>query len=124
MRADSRQRERARARSSGRVVSQSGGGASPMEAARPGSGSASLLRVRHGAAQEPGRGAGMIRLAERMEAQRHEASADAALVDRLRAHDAAALEMLMERHSSRVYRVALGITRNHSEAEEVVQDVF
>jgi len=53
-----------------------------------------------------------------------EGVADGALVDRLRAHDAAALETLMERHSSRVYRVAFGITRNHSEAEEVVQDVF
>ena len=53
-----------------------------------------------------------------------EAVADGVLVDRLRAHDAAALETLMERHSSRAYRVAFGITRNHSEAEEVVQDVF
>ena len=41
-----------------------------------------------------------------------------------RARYAAALETLMERHSSRVYRVAFGITRNHPEAEEVVQDVF
>ena len=49
---------------------------------------------------------------------------DGALVERLRAHDAAALETLMGRHSARVYRVAFGITRNHSEAEEVVQDVF
>jgi RNA polymerase sigma factor (sigma-70 family) len=53
-----------------------------------------------------------------------EAVADRFLVDRLRAHDAAALEILMERHSSRVYRVAFGITRSHAEAEEVVQDVF
>lgn len=49
---------------------------------------------------------------------------DAALVERLRARDAGALETLMERHSSRLYRVAFGITRNHAEAEEVVQDVF
>src|SRR5262245_4221197 len=54
----------------------------------------------------------------------HEALRDGGLIDRLRARDAAALETLMERHSSRVYRVAFGITRNHSEAEEVVQDVF
>jgi RNA polymerase sigma-70 factor (ECF subfamily) len=51
-------------------------------------------------------------------------SADSVLVERLRARDVVALETLMERHSSRVYRVAFGITRNHSEAEEVVQDVF
>ena len=53
-----------------------------------------------------------------------EGFADAALVDRLRAHEPAALETLMERHGSRVYRVAFGITRNHADAEEVVQDVF
>jgi RNA polymerase sigma-70 factor, ECF subfamily len=53
-----------------------------------------------------------------------ETYADSALIERLRAHDAAALETLMERHSSRVYRVAFGITRSHPEAEEVVQDVF
>ncbi len=46
------------------------------------------------------------------------------LIQRLRAHDADALEPLMERHASRVYRVAFGITRNQSDAEEVVQDVF
>ena len=51
-------------------------------------------------------------------------ASDAALVERLRAQDSTALEILMERHSSRVYRVAFGITRNHAEAEEVVQDVF
>jgi len=30
----------------------------------------------------------------------------------------------MSRHASRVYRVALGITRSSADAEEVVQDVF
>lgn len=30
----------------------------------------------------------------------------------------------MERHSSRAYRVAFGITRNSADAEEVVQDAF
>jgi RNA polymerase sigma-70 factor (ECF subfamily) len=60
----------------------------------------------------------------RVDERGREASVDEALIDRLRAHDAAALETLMERHSARVYRVAFGITRNHSEAEEVVQDVF
>jgi RNA polymerase sigma-70 factor (ECF subfamily) len=49
---------------------------------------------------------------------------DRALIERLRARDATALETLIERHSSRVYRVAFGITRSHQEAEEVVQDVF
>jgi RNA polymerase sigma-70 factor (ECF subfamily) len=47
-----------------------------------------------------------------------------ALLDRVRGGDAAALERLIERHAPRVYRVALGITRNAADAEEVVQDVF
>jgi RNA polymerase sigma-70 factor (ECF subfamily) len=38
--------------------------------------------------------------------------------------DAAALEVLMTRYSSRVYRLAHGITRNPADAEEIVQDVF
>jgi RNA polymerase sigma-70 factor, ECF subfamily len=53
-----------------------------------------------------------------------ELEADLALVDRLRAGDAVALESLMERYTSRVYRLANGITRNEADAEEVVQDVF
>ena len=51
-------------------------------------------------------------------------SADAALFDRLRAGDGTALEPLMERFASRVYRVAHGVTGNAPDAEEVVQDVF
>ena len=46
------------------------------------------------------------------------------LVERLQAGDATALEGLMERHSSRLYRLAFGITRNARDAEEVLQDVF
>jgi RNA polymerase sigma-70 factor (ECF subfamily) len=49
---------------------------------------------------------------------------EAMLIARLRARDTAALEILMERHAARVYRVAYGITRNEADAEEVVQDVF
>jgi RNA polymerase sigma-70 factor, ECF subfamily len=49
---------------------------------------------------------------------------EAALTGRLRAGDATALEALMDRFAPRVYRLALGITRNESDAEEVVQDVF
>ena len=46
------------------------------------------------------------------------------LIERLRSRDATALETLMEQHAGRVYRVAFGITRSHSDADEVVQDVF
>lgn len=49
---------------------------------------------------------------------------EAALIVRLRARDPGALEILMERHASRVFRVAFGITRSEADAEEVVQDVF
>jgi RNA polymerase sigma-70 factor (ECF subfamily) len=52
------------------------------------------------------------------------APSEAALIVRLRARDAEALEILMKRHASRVYRVAFGITRSEADAEEVVQDVF
>src|SRR2546425_8155323 len=46
------------------------------------------------------------------------------LVERLQAGDATALEGLMERYSSRLYRLAFSITRNARDAEEVLQDVF
>jgi RNA polymerase sigma-70 factor, ECF subfamily len=49
---------------------------------------------------------------------------EGALIARLRARDTTALEILMERHASRVYRVAFGITRSEADADEVVQDVF
>ena len=52
------------------------------------------------------------------------ASTEAELVARLRHRDTGALEVLMQRHAARVYRVAFGITRNQADAEEVVQDVF
>jgi RNA polymerase sigma-70 factor (ECF subfamily) len=49
---------------------------------------------------------------------------DLSLIQQLQGGDAAALEMLMERHAGRAYRVAFGITRNSADAEEVVQDAF
>ena len=50
--------------------------------------------------------------------------AERSLVERLQAGDAEALEMLIERYSARIYRLAHSITRNTGDAEEVVQDVF
>ncbi len=49
---------------------------------------------------------------------------DQALLARLGHGDADALEGLIQRYSGRVYRLALGITRNVEDAEEVVQDVL
>jgi len=46
------------------------------------------------------------------------------LVQRLQAGDTTALERLMDGYSSRLYRLAFGITRNPRDAEEVIQDVF
>jgi RNA polymerase sigma-70 factor, ECF subfamily len=46
------------------------------------------------------------------------------LVMQLRQGDTTALDVLMERHSARAYRVAFGITKNRADAEEVVQDAF
>jgi RNA polymerase sigma-70 factor (ECF subfamily) len=50
--------------------------------------------------------------------------AELELIERLRARDPSVLEGLMDRHGPRLYRVAFGITRNHADAEEVVQDAF
>jgi len=49
---------------------------------------------------------------------------DMNLVTGLQGGDMSALETLMERHAARTYRLALAITRNHADAEEVIQDVF
>lgn len=49
---------------------------------------------------------------------------DVGLIARLKAGEVAALDSLMARYSSRVYRLARGITRCDADAEEVVQDVF
>lgn len=49
---------------------------------------------------------------------------ESALIQKLRAGDASALEALMSVHAARLYRLAYGITRNDADAEEVVQDVF
>jgi len=53
-----------------------------------------------------------------------DAASEMVLVERLREGDASALEALMERYASRVFRVARGIARTDADAEEVVQDVF
>jgi len=49
---------------------------------------------------------------------------DRILLARVAAGDGEALETLMSRYASRIYRLAYGITRSAADAEEVVQDVF
>ena len=53
-----------------------------------------------------------------------DADSETVLIERLCEGDAAALEALMARYASRVYRVARAIARTEADAEEVVQDVF
>jgi RNA polymerase sigma-70 factor (ECF subfamily) len=65
--------------------------------------------------------AGEIEMAGRMPVNM---DTDLSLVERLQSGEAAALEGLIERHGSRVYRLAYQITRNEADAQEVVQDVF
>ncbi len=52
------------------------------------------------------------------------AAQDAALVERLRREEPGAAEALVSTYGNRVYRLAIRITGNGSDAEEVVQDVL
>ncbi len=49
---------------------------------------------------------------------------DHALVERVRAGDAAAFELIMRRHNRRLFRLARSILRNAPEAEDVVQETY
>ncbi|HUZ91747.1 MAG TPA: RNA polymerase sigma factor [Methylocella sp.] len=51
-------------------------------------------------------------------------SDDAELVRRALTRDDAAFRTIMERHNRRLYRIARGILRNDSEAEDVVQEAY
>ena len=51
-------------------------------------------------------------------------SDDAELVRRALARDDTAFRIIMERHNRRLYRVARGILRNDSEAEDIVQEAY
>ena len=52
------------------------------------------------------------------------AVADARLVDRVRAGDAVAFELIMRRYNRRQYRLARSILKNGSEAEDAVQEAY
>src|SRR3981081_49809 len=49
---------------------------------------------------------------------------DAELVRRALARDGTAFRTIMERYNRRLYRIARGILRNDSEAEDVVQEAY
>ena len=46
------------------------------------------------------------------------------LIDELREGDMAALAILVEKYKRLVYRVAVQITKNHEDANDVMQDTF
>jgi RNA polymerase sigma-70 factor (ECF subfamily) len=46
------------------------------------------------------------------------------LVERVRAGDAAAFELIMRRHNRRLFRLARSVLRNGTEAEDVVQETY
>lgn len=50
--------------------------------------------------------------------------ADAELVERLKRGDEETFAALLGRHQEKVYRLAMNLTRNPQDAEEVTQDVF
>jgi RNA polymerase sigma-70 factor (ECF subfamily) len=54
----------------------------------------------------------------------YDALGDAELVQHARRRDAAALRVIMRRHNRRLYRVARAVTRDDSEAEDVVQEAY
>jgi RNA polymerase sigma-70 factor (ECF subfamily) len=49
---------------------------------------------------------------------------DSQLLEALRRRDSTAADGLVARYGTRAYRLAMGITRNAADAEEVVQDAF
>jgi RNA polymerase sigma-70 factor (ECF subfamily) len=51
-------------------------------------------------------------------------SDDAELVRRALTRDDTAFRTIMERYNRRLYRIARGILRNDSEAEDVVQEAY
>ena len=51
-------------------------------------------------------------------------TADAELVGRANARDEAAIRSIMQSNNRRLYRIARGILRNDSEAEDVVQETY
>src|SRR5215468_5790948 len=51
-------------------------------------------------------------------------TSEAELIDGARARDEAALRLIMQANNRRLYRLARGILRNDSEAEDVVQETY
>ena len=52
------------------------------------------------------------------------ASGDLELAQRARARDGAAFRTIIKTHNQRLYRIARGVVRNDSEAEDIVQEAY
>ena len=72
------------------------------------------------ATQREGQGEGSRGMARHLEAD----PGDAELVVRLKGGDEEAFAGLLRRNQGKVYRLAMNLTRNAQDAEEVTQDVF
>ncbi|HEY2460075.1 MAG TPA: RNA polymerase sigma factor [Candidatus Acidoferrum sp.] len=59
-----------------------------------------------------------------LERAKTEGWTDEEIVDRIKRGDTALYEIIMRRYNQRLYRVARGILRNDSEAEDVMQDAY
>lgn len=75
--------------------------------------------IEHIRTHQESAGADVPRIRRRLTVDR-----DADLVERLGRHEPGATEALVAVYGDRVYRLAIGITGNHSDAEEVVQDAL
>jgi RNA polymerase sigma-70 factor (ECF subfamily) len=62
--------------------------------------------------------------AARSALSRQEALVDAGLVRRFNAGDEAAFVEIVQRYRDKMFHVALGLLRNHADAEEIAQDTF
>lgn len=62
--------------------------------------------------------------AARPGAEQAQKPSDSTLVDRARAGDAAAFELIMRRYNRLLYRLGRGIVRREAEAEEIVQETY
>ena len=55
---------------------------------------------------------------------RQEATHDAGLVQRFKSGDESAFDEIVARYRPEMFRVALGVLKNHADAEEIAQDTF
>lgn len=63
-------------------------------------------------------------LAEKKPAAATEAAIDAELVRRFNSGDEPAFNAIMQRYHGKIFALALGLIRNHADAEEIAQDTF